>query len=57
MGVADVEEAHDLANEVISQVRWRVALTPIDLETGEQADEIGYEIVELDMADEEDAAE
>jgi hypothetical protein len=57
MGVADVEEAHDLANEVISQVRWRVGLTPIDLETGEQADEIGYEIVELDMADEEDTAE
>jgi len=34
---------------VISQVRWRAELTPIDLEDGERSDEIGFEIVELEL--------
>lgn len=48
LGVESIEEAHKLANEVISQVRWRAALAPIDLEDGEQAEEIGFEIIEQD---------
>jgi hypothetical protein len=42
-----VEEAHELANEVISQIVWRVGPEPIDLEAGEEIDEVGFGIVDL----------
>lgn len=47
MGVASIEEAEEVANEVISQILWRVALRPIDLEDGEGVDEVRFEIVDL----------
>jgi hypothetical protein len=52
MGADSVEEAHDLANEVISQILWRVGLQPIDLEEGEVIDEVGFGIVELEHGEE-----
>jgi hypothetical protein len=52
MGVDSVEEAHELANEVISQILWRVRLEPIDLEEGEEIDEVGFEIVDMERGDE-----
>ena len=55
MGVGSVEEAFELAREVISQVLWRVGLEPIDLEEGEEVEEVGFEI--LDLQDGEDPPE
>jgi hypothetical protein len=55
MGVGRVEEAFELAQEVISQVLWRVGLEPIDLEDGEEGEEVGFEI--LDLQDGEDPHE
>lgn len=52
MGVDSVEEAHELANEVISQILWRVGLQPIDLEEGEEIDEVGFGIVDLEDGEE-----
>lgn len=52
MGADSVEEAHDLANEVISQILWRVGLQPIDLEEGEEIDEVGFRIVDLEEEEE-----
>jgi hypothetical protein len=52
MGADTVEEAHELANEVISQILWRVGLQPIDLEEGEEIDEVGFEIVDLEHGEE-----
>jgi len=52
MGVESVEEAFELAHEVISQVLWRVGLQPIDLVDGEEADEVGFEVTDLGLDDE-----
>jgi hypothetical protein len=54
MGVDSVEEAHELANEVISQILWRVGLQPIDLEEGEEIDEVGFRIVDLEHSDDDE---
>ena len=51
MGVGDVEEALDLAQEVISQVLWRVGLQPIDLTEGDEGDEVGFEVIDLQEQD------
>lgn len=51
MGVESVEEAFELAHEVISQVLWRVGLQPIDLLDGEEADEVGFEVTDLGLDD------
>jgi hypothetical protein len=53
MGVPSIEEADDLANEVISQILWRVGLQPIDLEEGEEIDDVGFKIVDLEHGEEE----
>ncbi|MBB4665090.1 hypothetical protein [Conexibacter arvalis] len=42
-----VGEAFEVANEVISQLRWRLRLEPIDLDSGEEDDEVGYTIHQL----------
>jgi hypothetical protein len=47
MGVGSVDEAFELAQEVISQVLWRVGLEPIDLEDGDEGEEVGFEIIDL----------
>jgi len=52
MGADSVEEAHELANEVISQILWRVGLQPIDLEEGEEIDEVGFGIVDMEHGEE-----
>ncbi len=49
LGVDSVEEAFDLAHEVISQVLWRVGLEPIDLTEGEEGDEVGFEIFDREQ--------
>jgi hypothetical protein len=54
MGVDEVEEAFDLAQEVISQILWRVGLQPIDLAEGEEVDEVGFEITDLEERGEEE---
>jgi hypothetical protein len=46
MGAESVEDAHDLADEVISQVLWRVGLPPIDLDEGDDSEEVGFEIID-----------
>ena|SRR5437868_10130103 len=53
LGVDSVEEAFDLAHEVISQVLWRVGLEPIDLTEGEEGDEVGFEIFDREQRGEE----
>lgn len=52
MGVPSADEAEELANEVISQILWRVGLQPIDLEEGEEIDEVGFGIVDLEHDEE-----
>jgi hypothetical protein len=52
MGADTVEEADELANEVISQILWRVGLQPIDLEEGEEIDEVGFRIIDLEDREE-----
>lgn len=47
LAVKTVGEALAIANEVISQLRWRLRLEPIDFESGEEDDEVGFEIHEL----------
>jgi hypothetical protein len=47
LAVETVGEASAVANEVISQLRWRLRLEPIDFESGERSDEVGFEIYEL----------
>ena len=42
-----IDDVWPLADEVISQLRWRIGFDPVDLEQGDEADEddgIGYEI-------------
>ncbi|MBS1678021.1 MAG: hypothetical protein JST08_11610 [Actinobacteria bacterium] len=53
MGVPSIEEADVLANEVISQILWRVGLQPIDLDEGEEIDDVGFKIVDLEHGEEE----
>lgn len=52
MGADSVEEAHELASEVISQILWRVGLEPIDLEEGEEIDEVGFGIIDTEHGEE-----
>jgi hypothetical protein len=47
LSAPSVEEAFELSHEVITQVRWRVGLSPIDLEAGDDDDEIQYELEDL----------
>jgi hypothetical protein len=47
LAVETVEEASAVANEVISQLRWRLKLEPIDFESGERSEGVGFEIHEL----------
>jgi hypothetical protein len=37
---------------VISQILWRVGLQPIDLDEGEEIDEVGFGIVDLEYGEE-----
>jgi hypothetical protein len=53
LGVDSVEEAFDLAHEVISQILWRVGLEPIDLAEGEEGDEVGFEVIDREGSDDE----
>lgn len=54
LGVGSVEEAFDLAHEVISQVLWRAGLQPIDLTDGEEGDEVRFEIIDREEEEPED---
>lgn len=47
LAVKTVGEASAVANEVISQLRWRLRLEPIDFERGRSSDEVGFEMNEL----------
>lgn len=47
LAVMTVREASAVANEMISQLRWRLRLEPIDFESGERSDEVCFEIHEL----------
>ncbi|MGH2940450.1 MAG: hypothetical protein ACRDPE_20270 [Solirubrobacterales bacterium] len=52
IGADTIVEADELANEVISQILWRVGLQPIDLEEGQEIDEVGFRIIDLEDGEE-----
>lgn len=47
LAVKTIDEAFAVEHEVISQLCWRLQLEPIDFNSGEAGDEVGYELYEL----------
>lgn len=52
-----VEDALELSNEVITQVRWRVGLMPINFEDGDDVNEIRYDLEDLQAIDDDSGSE
>jgi hypothetical protein len=50
LAVKTIEEAFAVANETISQLRWRMQLEPIDFDNGDASDEVRFEIRDLGEA-------
>ena len=47
LAVKTVEEAFEVANEVIAQLTWRLQLEPINFDSDDEDGEVGFEIHEL----------
>lgn len=47
IGAESIQAASELANEVIARISWRTRLRSIDLQTGAQSAEVGFDITDL----------